>query len=232
MSHTIERSPDDWESPAESLADRFPTKFRSKASTQGVLVTTGLSPRQIFWDSLGEFGTLASVLARRDIVEVREQQEALYCDAEGVVRRHFFDFVVTFDDGTRRALAYKPRDRAEKVGFIDFLTDLAERISPEIADEIVPLTEFDLPRATVQNAILIHDCQRDPPDDNDEAVLASLAEFVGHVSIADLRDATGLGGDAYRAIIRLIGSGEIVMKGTTRIDGTTLVCLADREDAR
>ncbi len=146
MPNTIERSPDDWQSPADSLADRFPTRFRSRASTQGVLVTTGPKPRQIFWESLGEFGTLVGVLARRDIVEVREQQEAVYRDAEGVVRRHFFDFVITFEDGTRRALAYKPRERAEKVGFVEFLTDLAGRISPEVADEIVPLTEFDLPR--------------------------------------------------------------------------------------
>lgn len=232
MTYALQPSPDDWHSPADSLADRFPTKFRSKASTQGVLVTTGREPRQVYWDSLGEFGVLATSLARRDIVDVREQQEAVYRDAEGVVRRHFFDFVVTFADGTRRALAYKPRDRAEKIGFVDFLTDLAGRISPEVADEIVPLTEFDLPRATVQNAILIHDCQRDPSDEADEAVLAALAEFIGHVSIADLRDATGLGGDAYRAIVRLIGSGEIVMKGTARICGQTLVRSASREDAR
>lgn len=232
MPHTIERSPDDWQSPADSLADRFPTKFRSRASTQGVLVTTGPKPRQIFWDSLGEFGLLATSLARRDIVDVREQQEAVYQDDDGLFRRHYFDFVVTFEDGTRRALAYKPRDRAEKIGFVDFLTDLAGRISPEVADEIVPITEFDLPRATIQNAALIHDCNRDPSDEVEEAVIAALAEFIGHVSIADLRDATGLGGDAFRAIVRLIGSGQIVMKGTARIDGTTLVRSASQEGAR
>ncbi len=214
------------------MADRFPNRFRSKASTQGVLVTTGPKPRQIFWDSLGEFGLLATSLARRDIVDVREQREAVYRDADGVVRRHFFDFVVTFEDGTRRALAYKPRDRAEKIGFVEFLTDLAGRISPEVADEIVPITEFDLPRATIQNAALIHDCNRDPSDEVEEAVLVALADFIGHVSIADLRDATGLGGDAYRAIVRLIGSGQIVMKGTARIDGTTLVRSSNREGAR
>lgn len=232
MPHMFERSSDDWKSPADSLADRFPTKFRSRASTQGVLVTTGPKPRQIFWDSLGEFSLLATSLARRDIVDVREQQEAVYQDDDGLFRRHYFDFVVTFEDGTRRALAYKPRDRAEKIGFVDFLTDLAGRISPEVADEIVPITEFDLPRATVQNAILVHDCNRDPSDEVEEAVIAALAEFIGHVSIADLRDATGLGGDAFRAIVRLIGSRQIVMKGTARIDGTTLVRSASQEGAR
>lgn len=232
MPHLFERSPDDWKSPADSLADRFPTRFRSAASTQGVLVTTGPKPRQIFWDSLAEFGLLATSLARRDIVDVREQQEAVYQDDDGLFRRHYFDFVVTFEDGTRRALAYKPRDRAEKVGFVEFLTDLAGRISPEVADEIVPITEFDLPRATIQNAALIHDCNRDPSDEVEEAVIAALAEFIGHVSIADLRDATGLGGVAFRAIVRLIGSGQIVMKGTARIDGTTLVRSASQEGAR
>lgn len=232
MPHMFERSSDDWKSPADSLADRFPTKFRSRASTQGVLVTTGPKPRQIFWDSLGELGVLATSLARRDIVDVREQQEAFYQDDNGVFRRHYFDFVVTFEDGTRRALAYKPRDRAEKVGFVEFLTDLAGRISPEVADEIVPITEFDLPRATIQNAALIHDCNRDPSDEVEEAVLAALAEFIGHVSIADLRDATGLDGDAYRAIVRLIGCGQIVMKGTARIGGQTLVRSANQEGAR
>jgi len=225
-------SPHDWEPTADSEGDRFPTKFRSRASTQGVLVTTGPKPRQVFFESLGEFNLLSVALARRDIVDVREQQLAVYRDAAGVLRKHYFDFVVTFDDGTRRALAYKPRDRAERVGFIAFLTDLAGRISPEIADEIVPVTEKDLPRSLVQNAILVHDCQRDPCDETEEMVMAALAEFAGHVTIADLRDATSLGGDAFRAVVRLIGSGDIIMKGIARIGGQTLVRSATREDAR
>ncbi|MFH6780908.1 MULTISPECIES: hypothetical protein [Methylobacterium] len=226
------QSSDHWRSPAESIADRLPTKFRSKASTQGILIAQNNGTRQIFFESLGEYRLLSVLLARRDIVDVREQQEAVYRDDDGVVRRHYFDFVVTFVDGTRKALAYKPSDRALKLGFMEFLSDLATRISPEVADEIVLVSERDLPRDAVHNAVLFHDCRRDPPNPADAAVISVLSNIVGELSIGDLRDATGLGGDGYRAIVRLIGSGQLIVQGNARITSGTLVRAADREDAR
>ncbi|MCJ2030443.1 hypothetical protein MKK50_13685 [Methylobacterium sp. J-043] len=219
----------DWIAPQPSIADRMPTRFRSKGSTQGILVTTGKDPRQIFWESLGELAFLVIVLARLDIIDVREQQEALYRDDAGVLRRHFFDFVVTTRDGTRKAIAYKPSERVRALNFDAFLTDLAGRISPDFADEVVLITERDLPPATVHNAKLMHACRRDPPGDADEAVLAVLATITGRISIADLRAAAGHGGEGFRATVRLIGSGRIVMEGTGRITDHTLVRDARKE---
>lgn len=213
----------DWIAPQPSVAARMPRRFRSKGSTQGILVTTGKNPRQIFWESLGELAFLLFALARLDIIDVREQQEALYRDDDGVLRRHFFDFVVTTRDGTRKAIAYKPSERVRALNFDAFLTDLAGRISPDFADEVVLITERDLPPATVHNAKLLHACRRDPPGDADEAVLAVLATITGRISIADLRDAAGHGGEGFRATVRLIGSGRIVMEGTGRITDHTLV---------
>jgi hypothetical protein len=148
------------------------------------------------------------------------------------VRRHFFDFVVTTADGVRKAIAYKPHARVEALQFEAVLHDLAGRISPEVADEIVLLTERDLPRASIHNAVLLHDCRRDPSGEADAAVLTALTGIIGHVSIGDLRDATGLGGDAYRAIVRLIGSRQITMQGNARITSETLVCAAAQGGAR
>ena len=222
----------DWIAPQPSAADRMPTRFRSKGSTQGILVTTGKDPRQIFWESLGELAFLLFVLARLDIIDVREQQGALYRDDAGVLRRHFFDFVVTTGDGTRKAIAYKPSERVRALNFDAFLADLAGRISPNFADEVVLITERDLPPATIHNAKLMHACRRDPPGDADEAVLAVLATITGRISIADLRDAAGHGGEGFRATVRLIGSGRIVMEGTGRITDHTLVRDAQRENVQ
>ena len=93
----------------------MPTRFRSKGSTQGILVTTGKDPRQIFWESLGELAFLLFVLARLDIVDVREQQEASYYDDAGVMHRHYFDFVITTRDGIReRRLPTNPVNGFER----------------------------------------------------------------------------------------------------------------------
>ena len=62
-------------------------------------------------------------------------------------------------------------------------------------------TEADIPRATIRNAALLHDCRRDPPGEADAAVLAALSTVVGQISIGDLRDATGYGGEAFRAML-------------------------------
>lgn len=222
----------DWIAPRPSVADRMPTRFRSKGSTQGILVTTGEDPRQIFWESLGELAFLLIVLARLDIIDVREQQEAVYRDDAGVLRRHFFDFVVTTRDGIRKAIAYKPSERVRAINFDTFLADLATRISPYFADEVVLITERDLPPATVHNAKLMHACRRDPPGDADDAVLAVLATITGRISIADLRDAAGHGGEGFRATVRLIGSGRIVMEGAGRISDETLVRDAQKENVQ
>lgn len=232
MPHDLDPAAHNWVSPRDSVADLPQTKFRSRASTQGVLVTTELEPRQVFFASLGEFGLLTTLLARQDVVDVSEQQEAVYRDDAGVTRRHYFDFVVRMRDGVRKALAYKPSERVEALNFEAFLHDLAGRISPEVADEIVLITEADIPRATIRNAALLHDCRRDPPGEADAAVLAALSTVVGQISIGDLRDATGYGGEAFRAIIRLIGSRRIATKGFAAITADTLVWAAGEEGAR
>lgn len=222
----------DWHPTEASSAHRLPTSFRSRGSNQGVLVTTGERPRQIFYDSSGELGVFHYSLARRDVVDIREQQEAIYRDAAGTVRRHYFDAILTMRDGTRKAISYKPFRRAEAIHFADYLNDLAGRISPAIADEIVLITERDLPRSVLHNAALLHDCRRDPPGEADAAILNVLTKITGQISIADLRDATSYQGEAFRAIVRLIGSGDLVVQGSGRISGDTLVHAAHRRAAR
>lgn len=233
MAKRRNRTPDDTWYPTEpSSADRLPTSFRSRGSNQGILITPGEAPRQIFYESSGELGLFHYALARGDVVDVREQQAVLYRDDAGVARTHYFDAILTMRDGTRKAVSYKPSRRAEAIGFADFLVDLAARISPAVADEILLITERDLPRDALHNAALLHDCRRDPPGDADEAVLAVLATITGHVSIADLRDATSYEGEAFRAIVRLIGAGRIVAQGAGRISGGTLVRAAGQKAAR
>ncbi|OXE40924.1 hypothetical protein CCS92_15750, partial [Methylobacterium radiotolerans] len=109
MPRTIDPSAPDWEHPRDSVADRPLTKFRSRASTQGVLVTNEDAPRQVFFESLGEFGLLTTLLARQDVVDIREQQEAVYRDHAGVTRRHYFDFIVRMRHGLRKALRSEVR---------------------------------------------------------------------------------------------------------------------------
>ncbi|KQQ13639.1 hypothetical protein ASF53_11745 [Methylobacterium sp. Leaf123] len=226
-------TPDDTWYPTEpSSAHRLPSNFRSRGSNQGVLVTTGEHRRQIFYESSGECGLFHYAFARGDVVDVLEQQAAVYRDDAGIVRKHYFDAILTMRDGTRKAVSYKPSRRADTIGFADYLIDLAARISPVVADEILLITERDLPKDALYNAALLHDCRRDPPGDADAAVLSVLATVVGEISIGDLRDATGYGGEAFRAIVRLIGSRRITTKGFAAITADTLVWAAGAEGAR
>ncbi|WP_244507736.1 hypothetical protein [Methylobacterium phyllostachyos] len=225
-----EASATEWRSVLPSTADRPLGRFRSSVSNQGVAIIPdrrkGGHPQQVFTESTGEDNSLMVLSTRHDIVEIREQQEATYRDEEGRLRRHYFDFVVTTAEGLRIALAYKPSDRVKALDFEAYLAELATRISPAFADEIKLITEHDFPPIQVANANLINDCRRDQPNDADEAVLEMLGDLTGAVRIADLRDATGYGGEAFRAIVRLIGQRRIVMEGQGRIGGETWVRIA------
>jgi hypothetical protein len=202
----------EWRPTLPSASDRPLGRFRSSASNQSVAVLAdaqeGGQPRQVFAESTGEDDALMVMSTRDDIVAIREQQEAIYRDDDGRIRRHYFDFVITTDAGVRIALAYKPSDRVQALRFEEHLVDLATRISPAFADEIKLITERDFPPAAVFNANLINDCRRDAPNEADAAVLEILRTLTGSVRIADLRDASGHGGEAFRATVRLIARPE------------------------
>jgi len=197
---------------------------RPKGSLRGALVSSIGEPRIIYYESGLEKKALLCLLARPDIREVREQQPRVaYVDAQGTLRHHTFDFEVHTSNGEVIAVAVRPFERAKKKFFFDELAWIAAQLSTDVADRIVLITERELPRDLIHNAELIHAARLDPDQSSDFAAWEALTTMDGPIRIGDLVKRAGNHGRSFRAIVRLIAAGALVVKQVGRINHTTFV---------
>jgi hypothetical protein len=212
-----------WRPPGPSVATRIPSP-RSRGSSRSSIVG-GAEPRRIYCESGLEEKAAYSLLADPNVVDLWEQPAAVeYVDEYGKKRRHTFDFVVLLKDGTRIAIQVKPWKRSEKWRAI--LARIAAQMPRRFADFVLLLTERDLPRDLVHNSVLIHAVRRDPPRGYDEQLREIVATLNGSVKVADLVKHSGLEGRGFRAVVRLIANGELIVHGNGRIDYGTSVSRA------
>lgn len=215
--------PPPWTEPLPSTAHRQ-VGLKSKGALRGRTLTNGTEPRRLLVESNGELGVAHVLLARRDVIELREQAAPVaYVDEDGADRVHFFDFVATIDTGERVAVAVKPEGTAERHDLQGTLRTIAAQMDPRIADRVVHLSERHASAAAVRDAKLIRSCRRDDRL-GDDAVVRRLAEtLLGTVTVGDLVRASGLKGSGFRAVVRAIGDGVLAVRGPAGIGYATRV---------
>ena len=150
-----------------------------------------------------------------------------FVDEDERVTSHRFDFLSRFTDGRRIAFEVKPAEKAERHRWKERLTLIAAQ-SDGLADGYGLLTERELTPTLVANATLILAVRRDPRPDHDAIVRAIVRRALGQMRIADIVAASGLGGDGFRAVARLIDAGELSLVDRVRIDYPAWVVLARR----
>jgi len=214
-----------WRPPAPSKATRQLSR-RSKGSSRAIVVG-GKPARAIQCESNLERKCLLMLFARLDVADVVEQPPAvIYYDDDGRMRRHVFDFFVTMTDDTTVAVEVKPLAKAEKYHWRERLRRIADQ-AEGFADRYVLITEENLPPEATYNAALIHSVRRDDKPEHDQHIRRIAADLHGQVTIADLVARSGLAGDGFRAIARLVGAGELIAAGRGRIDYPTFVSRAE-----
>ncbi|MDX3809524.1 hypothetical protein ACXIUS_05160 [Bosea thiooxidans] len=163
------------------------------------------------------------LLARPDVVRLEEQLKPVeFIDLSGVSRRHWFDFRVTFSDGCRIAVAVKHSRKAAELRLSDELQNMASQLSRSFADGVALMTERDVGRDVLHDARLIHAARRDPPNEADARVREVVVSLAGSTTVAEIVRCAGGGAEAFRAIARLVGSGDIV-PNSPRLDYRTRV---------
>lgn len=159
------------------------------------------------WFESGLEENWATVLiARPDVGEVREQQLVRYRDG-GQYRKHFFDFVVTWTDGSRTAYAVKYEADVEKKPLRHILQLIADSNGDDFADEYSILTEKHVDEVTIANARLVLSCSSDFDDEGRWIVRAHLAGCGTTVRLGDIGRLTRLGERGYRAAVSLVHDG-------------------------
>jgi hypothetical protein len=210
-----------WSPPAPSLSTRD-ISARSQGSGRATKIG-GVSPRQIRCESGLEAKALTMLLARRDVVDVHEQPtKVTYIDTDQVEREHTFDFLATMADGRKLAIQVKPAEKVQKYGW----KALIERIATHgdgTADGYLLVTEKQIPPYALHNAKLIRAARRGARSDHDDVIRGIVVDINGRVKIADIVALSGLEGEGFRAIVRLIDLGELTIMARTRIDYPALV---------
>ncbi|MCJ2120007.1 Tn7 transposase TnsA N-terminal domain-containing protein [Methylobacterium sp. J-001] len=205
-----------------------------KGSLRGALVTRSERPRVITYESNVERRVLLVLLARPDVVELREQVEPVsYADADGIPRKHTFDFLVTRSDGTRILVAVKHSGWVLRhPEFEPELALIARKVPKRMADRVVMMTDREASRDQVHDAALIHSARADRRPEDDRVVNALAISLVGTTTVGALVAASGLEGRGFRAIVRLIAKGVLRRPHGGRIAYGTEVSSVTQQGAR
>jgi hypothetical protein len=163
------------------------------------------------------------LLARRDIIHLREQPPAVpYVDLEGRRHNHTFDFLATQSDGSRIAISVKPSAKVSS-HFRAELCNIAAQVGKDYADGTVLVTERSVPSDVLSNAQLICSVREDRDYDAYAQLVDLLRTLRGAASIADIGSTLKRTTSGFRAVVRLIAAGFLVPLTSGPFAPTTLV---------
>ena len=160
--------------------------------------------------------------ARREVVDIETQVRFDWTHHEGKKKKHFFDFRISLQDGTRVAVFVKAAKRLESAKNLRWLEAIAAEVPTEFADHVVILTEAHLDPIEVHNAEFLDEVRESVPE-VDACARREIQYLKGAVRIRDLVSAIGADGQGIRAIGRLIRANELELVHHVRIDHNALV---------
>lgn len=208
--------------PKSSRADRNIQISSKGHCTAHIVLRGGTEPSRRFQaESYLELCHLFLQSARPDVTELREQ--VLFTYGAGDKNKHFFDMVVTLRDGERIAYTVKPEVRLRSGRFLAEMAIVAHWVERKgFAKSVWLLTEADLDPVDMHNAKLLSGLQ--DADAEATAVARDIGrQILGAVSLKDLTARTGLVARGYRALLLLLGTGELQTVHRERIRPQTLV---------
>jgi hypothetical protein len=164
------------------------------------------------------------MLAQPDIVDVISQwPQVQYLDRDGVLRRFTFDFTSVHADWSRTAHSIKPGSKVAS-SEVEIVHGLLQRqMSSRLVNRINLVTEEKLKPQDRFNAEVIHTARRFPVPAHDAVVERLIADLHGTTTVGALREASGLHGAAYRAIVRLVAGRKLELVDHVRIDSRAVL---------
>lgn len=183
----------------------------SKNHLTGFFVFGDGEGRVVQSESHLEFDYALCLAAHPDTADLHEQVPFEWCDPDGKLRKHYFDFVVTRVDGKRIAYTVKPLVGC-RGKFAETIPHIAQQArKSRLFEDVRLLTDADLDQVSLFNAKLLHACRAMHPE-HDTVASAVVRNMQGVTSIGDLVTETGLFGDGFRALVRLIRSGHLRLR--------------------
>lgn len=192
--------------PVESQAERAIAAASRGHCTAFAVLGDGVGQRMQAESHL-ELCHLLLLNANRQIVHLWEQARFAY--GGGDERLHVFDVVATWASGERIAYTIKPEARLRSGRFLAEMQEIAWWVRERVfADDIRLLTEQDVDPIALHNARIVA-AVREPDPDSDTVARETAGALTGAVTLRELTEATGLEARGYRALLRLVRSGDL-----------------------
>lgn len=212
--------------PARSRATR-PFPARSRSSARGFLFWSSPAQGRIIqltYASDCERKGLLVYAARPDVVDIWDQPPAIsYTDSSGKTCKHTPDFLVTFQNNLRMAVAVKPQAAVVRLGFEAELCRVRHAMSPSYANELRLFTDIDMNDADVRNAELLH-IARQEVDSEAREIIATILEDLGSArSVTEIIAESGLAARGWAALLCAIFDGEASIASGRKFTGRSLV---------
>jgi hypothetical protein len=160
----------------------------------------------------------------KNIAKMQEQVRFYFGWDPKKQTQHIFDVFAVLDNDERIAFAIKPEIRLnstnkEKQDFEEHMQAVAWWVyEKDFADDVRILTEADLDPVALHNAKVLA-AVRERDSDADLAAIQELRKLPagGGLSLRELTLGIGMGARGYRALIRLLRSGEARLQALGRI---------------
>jgi len=147
---------------------------------------------------------------RPTTLDLVEQVQFAWYDEHGEFSNHFIDLVATRVDGSVIGYAVRPMYRVSHAYECKLARIKEQAIAQCFLDDFRLFTEEDVCPVELHNAKLFHSVRR--PDDLADPVVQDVSRNVhGITTVSELVKQTHLEGMGFRAVVRLIRSGQLQM---------------------
>jgi hypothetical protein len=204
----------------DSSAHRVPTA-KKRGSRTGFVIDP-FRRRKVYFESGLEEVLLRVLIAHPDVIDIQEQQRAVFM-FNGELKEHFFDIVVTWRSGRRTAYAVKYRDDVDQE-LLAMLQAAAGDRNLRFAHQFRTLSETDVDRITIANASAIIRCARDFDFEAMDLLREHLPSYGPSVRLRDCGEIADLGSRGYRAGIALLQSGWLTITPGEPIGLDAVLC--------
>lgn len=159
---------------------------------------------------------------RQDVAEITEQVLFEWFDEDGVIHKHFIDFITLSPNGTKVGYAVRPSARVSARYLAELSRIKEQAIGQGYLADFRLFTEADVCPIELFNAKLFHSVRR--PDCFGDVVAQDVFnKMKGVVTVGHLVSECGIEGMGFRAVVRLIKSGHLQMLNYERISYETMV---------
>lgn len=212
--------------PLPSVATRK-IPMRSRTSCRGFVPVWLASEqwwRRVVFESQLELMFIQLILSQGNVYDIWEQPPAVrYIKENGKSAQHYFDFLITWMDGSKTAWAVKPFELVQRRKFEQEIALIASQTLKSFANEVRLFTDAGFQRYDAVNAARFQQFSKSPDPVADDAVAEQISVLEGSTTIACIVEQTGMSGRAYRAVVRAVFRGDLRQVKGGLIDYPTLV---------